>query len=288
MKLGYPVISFTLEPKGITPYRKLEGSFESQREIYLENLKDLLSTLVWNQSVGIKFYRLSNTFGSFYNEAFAEDVRISDLLSKIGDFANEHGHRLSFHCSNYNVLGSPKNNVRFNSRREIESLSKFFDLIGMKPSQWNKINLHIGGAYGEREKTAENWIRSWEKLSHSAKERVVVENDDKSSLYSVNFLYEHIYKKTGVAITFDSFHHNFCNNGETKEEAAKTAASTWKTEPCFHFASSMLLNEEKSVPTSHAKWVYEEIEDWGTGAWIMVEAKSRDLAVLKYLNEKLV
>lgn len=285
MKLGYPVVSYTLEKKGITPYRSLEAPI-GREETYLQNLQDLKSLLEWNESLGIKFYRVSNHFAPLDIEKIAENSEISVLMKEIGDFCKKNGHRLSFHCSHYAVLCSPKDFVRRMSKKEIEAESKFFDLLGFEPSHWNKINIHIGGAYGNREETVQKWMKEWEKLSDSAKARLVVENDDKASLYSVKFLYEAVHKEIGIPITFDSFHHNFCNNGETKAEAAAMAASTWKTaEPCFHFASSRTLNEVSSIPTAHADWIYEDISDWGTEAWTMIESAGRDLALLTYLSE---
>jgi UV DNA damage endonuclease len=284
MKLGYPVISHTLAEKGVTPYRKIEGALPQQMEIYLQNLKDLLETLKWNESQGIRFYRVSNTFGHQDDKIF-ENEEILSMLKEVGEYATSNGHRLSFHCSHYAVLGSPKASVRFGARNEIESLSRFFDLLGFEPSQWNKLNVHVGGAYGDKDKAVQDWMKSWEKLSDSAKSRLVLENDDKASLFSVRYLYENVHKVIGVPITFDSFHHNFCNENESKEEAAKLAASTWKTEPCFHFASSRKINEENSLQTAHADWIYEEIQDWGTGAWTMIESVGRDLALLRYINE---
>ena len=285
MKLGYPVVSYTLKEKGITPYRSLEG-VENREETFLANLQDLKILLEWNESLGIKFYRVSNHFAPLDIEKLVENVKISSLMKEIGEFCTKNGHRLSFHCSHYAVLCSPKDFVRRLSKKEIEAESKFFDLLGFAPSHWNKINIHIGGAYGNREETAQRWMKEWEKLSDSAKARLVVENDDKASLYSVKFLYENVHKIIGIPITFDSFHHNFCNNGETKSEAASMAASTWKTaEPCFHFASSKTLNETSSIATAHADWVYEEISNWETNAWTMIESGGRDLALLSYLSE---
>jgi UV DNA damage endonuclease len=241
---------------------------------------------MWNEMMGIKFYRVSNHFAPRNIEKLSENVDISRALKDVGDFCIKNGHRLSFHCSHYAVLASSKDFVRRMSRQEIEAESKFFDLLGFLPSHWNKINIHIGGAYGNREETSQRWMKEWEKLSDAAKSRLVVENDDKASLYSVKFLYEKIHKQIGIPITFDSFHHNFCNEGESKAEAAALAASTWKTaDPCFHFASSKNLNESSAVSTAHADWIYEEISDWDTGAWIMIESAGRDLALISYLNE---
>ena len=286
MKLGYPVISHILSSQGITPYRKIEeSSLEKNALTFYQNLKDLKTTLLWNEKNGIKFYRLSNTLAHKDIEIFSHNENINVLLAEIGNFCRVNNHRLSFHCSHYAVLGSPKPAVRFNARKEIELQSKFFDLLGYEATHWNKINIHIGGAYGDKITSINNWIESWDKLSISAKSRLVVENDDKPSLFSVDYLYKNLHKVIGIPITFDSFHHEFCNVGESKEDAAKLAASTWgEIEPCFHFASSRNIYESSSKITAHADWIYEEVQDWGTNAWIMIESAARDMAVLNYLS----
>lgn len=283
VNLGYSVVSLSLLGDNIMPYRKSEGDYFQQASSLIENLKDLQELLAWNESNGIKFYRLSNNLAIPGVENLPRQEEIQFEFMRVGDYAREHNHRLSFHCSHYAVLCSPKEYVQKKTLDEIESQSRVFDLMGYEPSHWNKINIHVGGAYGNKSSALEHWVRSWEKLSDSAKQRLVVENDDKPSLFGVQDLYDGIHRKIKVPITFDVFHHNFCNVGESHEEAAKLAASTWETAvPCFHFASSRTLNESASLKTAHADWVYEDIEDWGTGAWIMVESRARDLAVINY------
>ena len=284
MKLGYPVISNILASQGVTPYRKMEGSLEENAVTFYQNLKDLQTTLIWNEEKGIKFYRVNFKYQTEIPGYSNNDI-IKSLLIDIGNFCRLNNHRLSFHCSHYAVLGSPKPFVRLNARREIEAQSKFFDLLGYEPTHWNKINIHIGGSYGDKMKSIDNWIESWDKLSPSAKSRLVVENDDKPSLFSVDYLYKNLHEVIGIPITFDSFHHEFCNVGESKSDAAKMAASTWgDIEPCFHFASSRNIYESSSKITAHADWIYEEIQDWETNAWTMVESAGRDLALLHYLE----
>lgn len=284
MNLGYPVISYNLAPLGITPYRELSGSIDEISETYIQNLRDLRSTVEWNEENGIKFYRMSNHLIYPISKINRQEEAL-EILNDTGNFCREKGHRLSFHCSHYAVLCSPKDFVRRKAREEIESQSLFFDHLGYSPTHWNKINIHIGGSYGNRESTISKWISEWEKLSDRAKSRLVVENDDKASLYSVKYLHENLHIRTGIPITFDSFHHNFCHDDLTKEEAAVLASSTWKdSPPCFHFASSRTINENNGPSTAHADWVYEDIQDWGNDAWIMVESKGRDLAVLNYIK----
>jgi UV DNA damage endonuclease len=284
MNLGYPVIPYSLLPFNVTPYKEPAGSASEMSSVHMKNLSDLLHTLQWNEQQGIKFYRVSNHI-TFPCEKTENPEAAFEMLSKIGDFCKENGHRLSFHCSHYAVLCSPKDFVRRKAREEIENQSLFFDNLGYDPSHWNKINIHIGGSYGDKNSTILKWIAEWEKLSDRAKSRLVVENDDKASLYSVKYLHDNLHTRTGVPITFDSFHHNFCHDDLTKEEAARLASSTWKdAPPCFHFASSRTINENNGPATAHADWIYEEVQDWGNDAWIMVESKGRDLAVLNYMK----
>ena len=285
MNIGYPAICLSLIGEKIFPCRPLDGDPSTFSDTYLKNLEDLQRVLVWNEEHGIKFFRVSNNLAQKNLEKFSNYEKIQEKMKSIGDYCRENNHRLSFHCSHHAVLCSPKGFVRSLARDEIETESKFFDHLGYEPTQWNKINIHVGGAYGNKEATLKEWIKSWEKLSDRAKQRLVVENDDRASLYSVQDLYDGLHKTIGIGVTFDSYHHNFCNRGEEKSEAAAIAASTWKTAaPCFHFASSRTLNETKSSPTAHADWIYEDITDWGTGAWTMVESVGRDLAVLHYLK----
>lgn len=284
MELGYPVISHILSAQGITPYRELKGTGEQISDIYIQNLEDLFTVLKWNEEMGIKFYRLSNQL-IYPLEKISRQEEALEILHSIGEFSRTNGHRLSFHCSHYAVLCSPKDFVRRKAREEIENQSLFFDHLGYPPTHWNKINIHIGGSYGDKETTVIKWISEWEKLSDSAKARLVVENDDKASLYSVKYLYDNLHTRTGTPITFDYFHHKFCHDGLTEEEAAQLAASTWKdAPPCFHFASSRVINENTGTATAHADWIYEKIESWCENPWIMVESKARDLAVLNYLK----
>jgi UV DNA damage endonuclease len=208
---------------------------------------------------------------------------IEDLLLECGELSKKNDQRLTFHPGPFVVLASPHEWVRKKARRELEQHSQILDLMGFKPSTWNKINIHIGGAYGDKTLALDRWKRDWELLNESTRARLVVENDDKASMYSVKDLHENIYSSIGVPITFDSFHHDFCTGGLEKPEAAALAASTWKKDPVFHHASSMKLHEnESSVQTAHSEWIYEELTNWGTGAWIMVECKAKDLAIFNY------
>jgi UV DNA damage endonuclease len=112
----------------------------------------------------------------------------------------------------------------------------------------------------------------------------VVENDDKPSQFGVIDLFNGIHRVVGCPITFDHFHHRFCTNDISASEAANLAASTWgQITPLQHYSSPKALYEDSSVINrSHADYVYDSIPDYGFDADVEVEAKAKDLAVLRY------
>ena len=60
--------------------------------------------------------------------------------------------RLSTHPGPFNKMASV-GDVFKNTVRDLEIHSRMFDLMGLEPSHWNKINIHVGGAYGDKVET---------------------------------------------------------------------------------------------------------------------------------------
>ena len=194
---------------------------------------------------------------------------------------------MEFHPSHYTILASPNPKTVEKSIKDLEQHSRIFDEMGLEPSHWNPLNIHVGGAYGDKESATQRWCDNFLKLSDNCRKRVVVENDDKANMYSVLDLHNMIYQKVGAPITFDIFHHTFCTGGLSSHEAAQLASSTWKDTPMvIHWSSSMQkyeLPNAKSV--AHADYIYDEFNDWGTGGYFMCESKAKELSVLEYLEK---
>jgi UV DNA damage endonuclease len=115
----------------------------------------------------------------------------------------------------------------------------------------------------------------------------VVENDDKAAQYSVNDLYQMIYMRIGTPITFDFHHHRFNDGGLSEEAALRLAARTWEmSQQLTHYSSCKKTFEDSSViARSHADYVYERINDYGLSFDCEVEAKAKDLAVIRYREQ---
>ena len=115
---------------------------------------------------------------------------------------------------------------------------------------------------------------------------LTVENDDKASMYSVKELYEGIYKKIGVPIVFDFYHHKFCTGGLTEQEALELALSTWPKgiTPCTHYSESRRKEklDESIRAQAHSDLIYNKIPTYGNEFDCVVEAKHKELAIVNY------
>lgn len=86
------------------------------------------------------------------------------------------------------------------------------DMMGFEPSHWNKINIHIGGVYGDKLATLDRFAQNFERLSANCKARLTLENDDWPCAFAVKDLLP-LSRKCSIPIVFDFHHHKFCSGG---------------------------------------------------------------------------
>jgi len=299
--LGYCCINLTLKPQGVSTNRGMvKKTFQTKglpyaSELALANLEDLLTVLKWNVEHNVKIFRMSSSLFPWMSEYNLTSLpnfnKIHAKLQEIGNYVKQHGLRVGFHPGQYSVLPSPSPTVVENAIDDLEKHAQILDLMRLPQSHQYSINIHVGGSYGDKGATMERFIESFNRLTSSVKSRLVVENDDKASQYSVVDLYEGLHKKIGIPITFDFFHHLFCTGDLTQDQAAQLAASTWPKgiRPLAHFSSSKKLNEDHSViERSHANYLYDQIPEIGNIFDIELEAKSKELALFKYIEQSKV
>ena len=293
-RTGYACINMTLAKAGIMTNRDcVLKTFKNKglnhvSKLALANVIDLEKIIRWNSANGFKFYRISSSLFPWMTEYEFEELvdwpEIAAVLQRIGKYVERAKQRLEFHPSHFIVLASPNEDVVAKGIKDLNQHSKIFDTMGLTPSHWNPLNIHIGGAYGDKAAAAARWCKNFNLLSESARKRIVVENDDKANMYSVKDLYDLVYSVCKVPITFDIFHHTFCTGGLSNSEAAKLAASTWEDAPLvIHWSSSMKMHENAEAKSvAHADYIYDEFTDWDTDGWFMCESKAKELSVLEY------
>ena len=263
-----------------------ERGIEYASSLALLNILDLQKILEWNVHHGINFFRLSSNVFPWASEYQLHDMpdyeAIWDACERSGNYARQHGIRITSHPGPFNKLASPKERVFENTKRDLEIHGEFFDMLGLPRDHYAKINIHVGAAYGNKPVALDTFVRNFERLPESVRCRLTVENDDRESLYSTLELYEGVYKRTGIPIVFDYHHHGFCTGGISEEEALKVAISTWKDiKPVVHYSESRAIEYKnpKIRPHAHSDYVSGPVDDYGYDLDVMLEAKAKELAL---------
>ena len=292
--LGYACINMTLGKKGVTTNRGmikrtfLQKGIPYASELGVQNVRDLIEIIKWNEQNDIRFFRMSSNMFPWSSEYPLSDLphynRIKNLLDGAGVLANKYGHRLTSHPGPFNVLVSPNEKVVKNTITDLSIHGEVFDLMGLSRTPYNKINIHCNGVYGDKISAMDRFCKNFERLPESVQSRLTVENDDKATMYSVKDLM-YIHERIGIPIVFDYHHHKFCTGDLSEEEALKLAASTWgDIKPVVHYSESKSLHENNDTikPQAHSDYISETINTYGLDVDVMVEAKAKELTLLEY------
>jgi len=163
--------------------------------------------------------------------------------------------------------------------------------MGMTRSHWSKINIHVGGAYGDRSSSLVRFCKNFDRLPENVKTRLTVENDDKKAMFSTKFLYENIFKVSGVPIVFDSHHFTLGPQDSTYEEAFEMAHESWgPIKPVCHHSNGKKEFEDETVRSAaaHSNFYYTPFNDLGKDVDVVLEAKMKEQALKKYIQDFLV
>jgi len=279
IRFGYACINTQLSKQGIRTGRTMiqrkfeQGGLPLASRISLDNARDLITILQWNVANDIHLFRIGSEIFPRWNHYELRDLPdydlISEALMQAGDYARANGIRLTTHPGPFHILGSPDPVVVDNSIVGLERHSEMFDLLGYDPSYDNKINIHIGAAYNDKPATIKRWIQNYYRLSDSCRARLVIENDDKASMYSVRDLYEMVHSVTGIPITFDYWHHTFNTGDLSEREAFFMARETWDKHgvtQCTHYSESRRREQQLLIESmfAHHGIDIDNIEQWPT------------------------
>ena len=215
-----------------------------------------------------------------------------DELEQIRERLMERPVRLSFHPSQFVLLSSPDRDITRRSVAELRWQAELLDRLGCGPEA--RVLIHLGGVYGERERTRERIIRNIEKLPAVIKSRLALENDD-VSWGATDTL--QVCQATDTPMIFDFHHHACLNHGEDWRDMLRGALWTWPAgvRPKTHLSSPRLMaRDEKNYKPgplrAHADYIdpwtflrlQRESENMRLPEYdIMLEAKAKDLALLQ-------
>ncbi|MFL5811285.1 MAG: UV DNA damage repair endonuclease UvsE [Flavisolibacter sp.] len=290
MSLGYACINLTLAEEGITTNRSmirktfLEKGIAYASELALSNVRALCKILQWNVANGIHVFRVTSELFPWASEYDLSKMPHYKEIREALEAAGKIPVRISSHPGPFNKLAGTGATLA-NTIKDLEIHSQIFDIMNLQASNWNKINIHVGGAYGDKAGTLKRFAENFKLLSQNLRSRLTIENDDKAGLYTVKDL-EIVHDMTGIPIVFDYLHHRLHPGTQTEEEAFHTAYKTWSVKPTFHYSSSRKEKENpEAKKEAHSDWVHEPINTYGKDIDIILETKMKELSLLKYRKQ---
>jgi len=289
MKIGYACINMSLADKKITTNRgMIRKTFDAKgikyaSELALQNIRDLVEVVKWNHQNDIEFYRMSSDIFPWMSEYEFSDLpdigKIRTLLTGLGSLVKKYNHRLTFHPGPFNVLASPNPEVVRKTIAELNKHSQIMDMIGLPASPFAKINIHVGGVYGNKQEALQRFCDNFILLDENTKKRLTAENDDNPNSYNVQDLM-FIHKTIGIPIVFDYHHHMCYNDGVPTEESLLLALSTWPKDitPIVHISEP---RDNKNI-RAHHDYIENKVNTYNQNIDLMFESKQKELSVLKY------
>jgi len=285
MKIGYPCVNEAMDCSSGNTFRLASYSDERLIAAVTANLACLRRMLEWNVAQGLLFFRIGSSivpFGSHEINTFPWQTHFAAAFREIGDYIKANNLRVSFHPDQFVVLNSPNEAIVRRSVEELIYQGSMLDLMGLDGTA--KLQIHVGGLYGERELAISRFAAVHATLPGAVKARVVVENDDR--LFPLRDCL-HLHEVTGVPILFDNFHHECLNHGEPMAEALRLAAATWHPTrdgvPMMDY-SSQALGERKG---KHADDLVDDLfrsflaELHGLDMDLMLEIKNKEASALR-------
>lgn len=274
-----------------TALMRLERSARLKKlsDLCLSNAASLLEALRFCDEHGIGCFRILSSILPIKTHSQAgyciDDLpgaaAIVELFQQCGNFSREKKIRTVFHPDQFVVLNSPRADVVTKAIQDLEYHAEVAEWVGA-----DVINIHAGGAYGNKAAALTTFERNLDRLSDKIRTRLTVENDDK--VFTPTDLLP-LCRSSGLPLVYDVHHHRCLPDGLSIDEATPAALETWNREPLFHI-SSPLAGWNGPQPERHRDMI--DVEDFPT-TWVdlpitvEVEAKAKEIAVLR-LREQLM
>ena len=284
MKIGYPCISWTIGCKGDKTFRLKSYSEQRLIDTVTNNLGCLSAMLRFNVDHNILFFRITSDLVPFASHPFCQFdwlTYFKDRLVSIGAFVRSNDIRISMHPGQYTALNSQDHGILSRSIKELSYHAVVLDALDLDASA--KIQMHVGGIYGDKNKSIQRFIERYRTLDEALKRRLVIENDDRS--YTVDDCMR-IYRETGVPVLFDAFHHELNHSGSSGANALAEITKTWQehdgipmVDYSSHRSGGLKVSHTESIDSSHFECFLAATQPYDVD--IMLEIKDKETSALK-------
>jgi UV DNA damage endonuclease len=252
----------------------------------LANANALMQALEFCANNGIGCFRINSQIlplkthpqAGYQMDDLPDGDAVVARFRESGSFAAQAGVRICFHPDQFIVLNSPRPEVVESSVRELEYQAEVSEWVNA-----DVINIHGGGAYGDRPRALERFARNLGLLSDRTRSRLTVENDDRT--FTPADLIP-ICRAEGIPLVYDVHHHRCRPDGLSVEEATEQAVTTWNREPLLH-VSSPIHGWGGPTPERHHDFIdpADFPDCWRNRAFtVEVEAKAKERAVIELMK----
>ncbi|MGJ9459841.1 UV DNA damage repair endonuclease UvsE [Oceanobacillus sp. CF4.6] len=263
---------------------------EKLKSITAQNLHHTKRILHYNIAHEIELYRFSSSLVPLATHPEVMWDFITPFKSEwkeIGNLVRQFNLRVSFHPNQFTLFTSQRDEVTMNAVKDMEYHYKMLE--AMDALDAGLINIHIGGAYGDKKKTLDRFHENLKKLPKEIKKQMTLENDDKTYDVRETLL---TCEKENIPMILD-YHHHMANNVENDlPQYLDRIFMTWKN---FNMVPKVHLSSPKSEQAyrSHSDFVSLDFvlpflkmaKELDQDFDIMIEAKQKNLAMQRLVEE---
>jgi UV DNA damage endonuclease len=261
---------------------------EKLLELIEHNLTSLENIIDYNIENNILLFRISSDIIPF-GSSTVNNIPWWDIFEErfqvIGEKIIKSKMRVSMHPGQYTVLNSPKEDVVERAVEDLIYHNRFLDCLNA--GRDSKIILHIGGVYGDKKSAVTRFMDNYKLLDESIKNRLVIENDDKS--FNIRDVVD-IGIKLNIPVVYDNLH-NAVNPYDNSSDDfwIRECSKTWgfsNGRQKVHY--SQQNQDKKKGSHSETIGIVEFMDYYRSVAAenldIMLEVKDKNLSCIKCIN----
>ncbi|MFE8695909.1 UV DNA damage repair endonuclease UvsE [Cytobacillus sp. FJAT-53684] len=267
-----------------------EDRMEKLKIVTAQNIQHTKRILYYNLAHEIELYRFSSSLVPLATHPEVMWDFITPFKSEweeLGHLVKHQKLRASFHPNQFTLFTSPREEVTANSIKDMQYHYTMLEAMGIIDQAI--INIHIGGAYGDKEMALSRFHQNIKSLPTHIKKITTLENDDKT--FNVEETLQTC-EKENMPMILD-YHHYLANkNDNDLSQYLQRIFNTWEVSgliPKVHLSSP---KSEKAF-RSHADFVSLDFvlpflkmaKELNTDIDIMIEAKQKNLAMQKLVEE---
>ena len=298
IRFGYvstAISLFNASPSKTMTFKRYSQLGEAERTEKLKsitalNIANTFRTVYYNAAHQIELYRMSS---SIVPLATHPDVKwdfinpFRNEWRELGNFIKKMKMRVSFHPNQFTLFTSTKTEITKNAVTDMSYHYAMLEAMGIEKESY--INIHIGGAYGDKTSSISRFYKNLKQLPSHIKAQMTLENDDKT--YTASETLE-VCERESIPFVFDYHHHRANISQEPLHEILQRTFNTWNhtgIQPKIHISSPKSTQAFRShadnVDITFIEPLITELKKLNIDVDFMIEAKSKDQAMLQLIAD---